>query len=104
MNFCPPKAGVDRHEKHHIHIVDQLLESVDRRARIECDARLAARCLDLLNDTVGMARRLNMERDNIRSRLCERLDMRLGMLDHEVHGQRPPWTPYAGSPRRRVPG
>ena len=83
--LLPAKAGVDCHEKHHIHIVDQLLKGIDRRARIECNARLAARRLDLLNDTVRVTCRLNMERNDVRSRLCERLDMRLGMLDHEVH-------------------
>ena len=83
--FLPAKAGVDRHEEHHIHIVDQLLKTVDRRARIERNARLAARRLDLLDDAMRVARRLDVERDDVRPRLCKGLDVRLRMFDHKVH-------------------
>ena len=40
--------------------------------------------LDLLHDAVAVLGRLDVERDDVRAGLSEGLDLRLGMLDHQV--------------------
>ena len=83
--LLPAKSGIDRHEKHHIHIVDQFLERVDRRTGIERNPRFAACRLDLLDEAMRMVCCLDVKRDDVRARLSKRLDVRLGVLNHEMY-------------------
>ena len=46
------KAWVDRHEKHHVHVLDDVVEHADRSVGIECDASLHACGVNLLDSAV----------------------------------------------------
>ena len=83
--LLPAKAGVHRHEEHHVDIVDQLLERVDGGAGIQGNARTTARRLDLLDDAVRVTRRLDMKGDDVRPRARKTLNVCLWVLDHQMH-------------------
>ena len=40
------EAGVDRHQQHHVHLVDDVFQVIERCCRVEHQARLAAAIVD----------------------------------------------------------
>ena len=52
---------------------------------MEGNARTTARRLDLLDDAVRVTRCLDMKGDDVRPRARKALDVRLGVLDHQMH-------------------
>ena len=78
------EARIDRHDEDHVEVLQELFDHREARAGIQCDAGLAAGSLDLLHDAVAVLGCLDVERDDVRAGLSEGLDLRLGMLDHQV--------------------
>ena len=79
------EARVDRHDEDHVEILQELLNHREARARIQRDTRLAPGSLDLLHDAVAVLSRLDVEGDDVGTGLSKGLNLRLGMLDHQVH-------------------
>ena len=83
--FLTAKAGVDRHEQHQIHIRQYLFHSDQRRGWIQRDAGLQSQFLDLLDRTMQVRTRLDMNRQSVGPSLSKGRDESLRSLDHQVH-------------------
>ena len=88
MNVWPPNPGVDRHHEHVVDVAGDLLDRDDRRRRIEHDARLGAERLDGVHRAMQVRQHLDVHRDHRGAGLGERVDVAIGVGDHQVDVER----------------
>ena len=88
MKVWPPKPGFTDMTSTKSTSAGDLFERDDRRRRIEHDAGLDAERLDRVNRAVQVGQHLDVHRDHRRARLGERLDVAVGVGDHQVHVER----------------
>ena len=100
------EAGLNRHDENHFHHFQIRAQACRRRARTEGDARAAAEIVDPADHVRQIAAAFDMDRDVVRSRLRERLDVAAGLGQHQMHVKRqvaslPDAGDHAG-PHRKV--
>ena len=79
------EPGIHRHQQDQIDLVDHVIQPVQRRRRIEHQARLAARIADELDGAVHMLRGLRMKADVGRPGFREIRHQRIDRRDHQMH-------------------
>jgi len=82
------KAGVDAHDQDQVDLLDQPVQHVQRRGRVEHQPHLAARRLDGLHAAVRVRAGVGVKADQIGAGLREGLGQRVHRLHHHVHVQR----------------
>ena len=79
------EARIDRHHQDEIDQVDDRLDGLDRRARIERHAGLLAERADRLQRAVDVRARLDVHGDDVGAGLGEGLEIGIAGRDHQVH-------------------
>ena len=82
------EARVDAHHQQQVDLVDHPLQAVDRRRRVEHQARLAAGVADQLQRAVDVRAGVGVEADPVGAGLGKRLRQRIDRLHHQVHVDR----------------
>ena len=85
----PAEARVDRHHEHEVDVGGDVFERRRRRRRVEHDARLGAELLDVRDRAVQVRHGLDVHRDHAGAGGDEVFDVAIGLLDHQVHVERP---------------
>ena len=82
------EARVDRHEQDDVDLVHHILQAVERGARVEDEARLAAAAAHELERAVDVAGRLRVEGDVVGARVGKVVDQLVDRRHHHVHVDR----------------
>ena len=82
------ETRVHRHHEHEVDVAGNRLERSSRGGRVEDDARLRAERLDRVHGPMQMGKHLHVHRDHRRAGFRERLEVAIGLLDHQVHVER----------------
>ena len=82
------ESGIDRHHEHVVEVADDLFERADGRRRIDRDAGQRSQLLDEMQRPMEVGQHLGMNRDPRRSGVDERLDVAIGVENHQVHVER----------------
>src|SRR5581483_3772397 len=77
-------SRVHRQDEHELEIIEQGLDCMDGRARVQRDSAHDAGVRETLQHTVRVDRRLNVERQDPRSRVDVRADLVERRVDHQV--------------------
>ena len=88
MNGCPPKPGFTDITSTMRDVAQHALDRLERRVRVQHDARPLAELADLPDRAVQVRARLDVHADEVRAGLRVRGDPALGVLDHQVHVER----------------
>ena len=91
----PRLPRADAQHEHQIQRADVLLQRLHRRLGLECYARALAERANLRERASEIETGLFVHRDAVRACLRERLEIALGLVDHQVHVDREP----CGAPR-----
>ncbi len=78
------EPGIHRHDQHQVDVVERVVEPVQRRGRIEHQARPAAHFTDQADGAVDVPARLGMKADPVRAGFGEIRNDSVDRLDHEV--------------------
>lgn len=84
----PAKAGIDRHQQHHIYLVEIGVEAVYIDVGIDSQAGMYAFATDKVERRQRVVGRLEVKPDAIRTRIAEPLYIFLGVYDHQVYIER----------------
>ncbi len=79
------ETRVDRHQQHHVDLVDDVVEVVQRGGRVEHQPRLAALTLDQLQGTIDVIAGFRVKGDVAGARVGEIGNDAVDRLDHQVH-------------------
>ena len=79
------ESGIDGHQQHHVDLVNDVLQPVEWRGRIEDQSGLAALLPNQAKRSVRMPARLGVERDVAGAGLCEVRNNAIDWLNHEVN-------------------
>ena len=79
------KSGIDRHQKDHIHILQNVIQGRQRRSRIQGNSRLHPCFFDSSHRPVQMRTCLRVDRDYISSRIRKRADIAVRIADHQMY-------------------
>ena len=96
------KARVDGHEQHLIDVGGDFLERGHRRRRIDRHSGLDAGVPQHLQRPVQVRQHLDVHRDPRRSRVDERGQVVVRVVEHQVHVQRDGRDPVNGAHHRRA--
>ena len=88
MNTCPPKPGFTDITSTKSTSARDLLEGRHRRRWIEHDAGLRTELLDLRHRAMQMRQHLDVDRHHVGAGVDERLEVAIGLHDHQVHVER----------------
>ena len=88
MKVWPPKPGLTDMTSTKSTSRGDLLERADRRRRIEHDAGLDAERLDRVDRAMQVRQHLDVHRDHRGAGVGERLDVAIGIRDHQVDVER----------------
>ena len=88
MNDLPAEAGIHRHHQDEVDIGGDLFDRRHRRRRVEDHAGLGAELLDLRDGAMQVRQHLDVHRHHVRAGIDERLDVAIGIADHQVHVER----------------
>ena len=84
----PAEARIDAHHQHQVDVVDQVVEHLGRRRRVERDAGLLAERLDRLDRAVDVRPGFGVDGDDVGPGLGERLEPQVDRRDHQVDVER----------------
>ena len=88
MNTWPPKPGFTDITRTKSTSAAISLDRGDRRRRVQHDAGLGAELLDLRDRAMQVREHLDMHGHHVRARVDERLDVAIGVRDHQVDIER----------------
>ena len=84
----PAEAGIDAHDKHQIDLFQDVIEHLRRSRRVESDSGALAERPDRLEGAVEMRPGFRMDGDDVRPRLSEGLEERIGRRNHQMDVER----------------
>src|SRR5215469_4320200 len=84
----PSESGIHRHDQHQIQFVEHMIETVERRCRIEHQSGLASAVVDKRDGAIDVLGSFEMKADDRRSCLGEVRHDPVHRLHHEMHVDR----------------
>ena len=104
MNVWPPKPGLTDITSTKSTSPAMASSEPDRGRRVEDDARLGAERLDGVHRPMEMGQHLDVHGNHRRAGLHERLDVAIGLVDHQVDVERDPGDALERADDRRPDG
>lgn len=104
VELLSAESGLDGHDQHQVHLVEERVQGGDRGVGVDGDPGLHSAVVDFRYGLRSTPMCLFMNRDPVRSGTYEVIDVPGGVLDHKVHVEGESGTVADAPDHRRAEG